>query len=144
MPCASTGTDARISGGSCGSRAAWFAEAVASIVSTRSRWVMVIHAHGRKGGGPARRSGPPEAVAVPADGLDRRRVLAQLLAQGAHDGVHDVAAARVLVAPDLREQLAPRDHLALAVVQVADDPELERRQGELPAVEAQLARVEVD
>ena len=79
----------------------------------------------RQGRQPALQAAP---VSEPTHGLDGRCMRAQPSADRADDGVDDVAAALVVVSPDVTQDRDPRHDLAPLGVQVVHDGELERRQ----------------
>src|SRR5688572_6787711 len=84
-----------------------------------------------------------QAVARPAHGLDGNAARTELAPQGAHDRIHDVAAARVLRPPHLAQQVATRDRLPLALTEMLEEPKLEWRQGDRPTAHGELPRPHV-
>src|SRR5579859_2436685 len=88
-------------------------------------------------------SASPEPVAGAVDGLDQRRLVGQLLAQRPDDGVHHVATAVVVIAPDFAfERDATRD-FPLVIHEIAHDAELKLSQWHAMSVEYQLTGVHV-
>src|SRR4051794_21231487 len=80
-----------------------------------------------------------EPVADAAHRLERSGALTELAPQRAHYDFHDVRAARPVVAPDVPQQRAALDGEPLALLQVAQDVELEPGQVDVALVEHQAA-----
>src|SRR3954470_23256367 len=78
-----------------------------------------------------------EPVADPAHRLQRAGALTELAPQRAHDDFHDVRAAGPVIAPDVPQQRCAPDGEPLALLQVAQDVELEPGQGDVAPVEDQ-------